>query len=395
MEAPARSPIRVLLVDDDEDMLVLVRAWLEDVESGRYEVDWAPSAADARRIIGDDRYDAYLIDYRLGAESGIDLLREVAGALPDRPAILMTGQGGRSVDRDALEAGATEYVQKCAASAETLERAIRYAMAQKCAQRLERERRSAQEAARAMERVLAVVAHELRTPLTSLRLMSEYLLAPDSRGGPELERFLASIHGETLRMTETVNNVLEAARFDSGLARWNWGTVRVADAVEQALETVRPQVDRSAVEVVSSVEPEDLTMLGDADAIRRLVMNLASNAAKHTRAGRIEVLATGAAEAGQPCVRIEVRDTGSGMPQSVVRRLGTAFALNSGIVGSAASHGTGLGLAICKGIAASHGGTVRVLSSEGEGSRIVVMMRADLDAPAAVAEGVQIIREAA
>lgn len=100
METPVQSPIRVLLVDDDEDMLVLVRAWLEDVESGRYEVDWATSAAEARGVIGQDRYEAYLIDYRLGAESGIDLLREVSGALPDRPAILMTGQGGRSVDRE-------------------------------------------------------------------------------------------------------------------------------------------------------------------------------------------------------------------------------------------------------------------------------------------------------
>lgn len=395
MEPRAQSPIRVLLVDDDEDMLVLVRAWLEDVESGQYEVDWATSAAEARRVIGQDRYEAYLIDYRLGAESGIDLLREVSGALPDRPAILMTGQGGRSVDREALEAGATEYVQKDTASAVALERAIRYAMAQKCAQRLERERRSLQEAARAMERVLAVVAHELRTPLTSMRLMSEYLMAPDSRDAPELEQFLASIHGETVRMTETVNNVLEAARFDSGLARWNWGTVRVADAVEQALETVRPQVNRSAVEVVSSVEPEGLSMRGDADAIRRLVMNLASNAAKHTRAGRIEVLATEGAEGGERCVSIEVRDTGAGMPERVVRQLGTAFALNSGIVGSAASHGTGLGLAICKGIAAAHGGVVRVLSREGEGTRFVVVLRAELEEPAAVAESVQIIREAA
>ncbi len=395
MEAQAQSPISVLLVDDDEDMLVLVRAWLDDVEPGRYLVEWATSADEARRVIGEDRYDAYLIDYRLGAETGIDLLREIAAALPDRPAILMTGQGGRSVDREALEAGATEYVQKDAASAVTLERAIRYAMAQKCAQRLERERRSLQEAARAMERVLAVVAHELRTPLTSMRLMSEYLLTPNARDEAEMEHFLSSIHGETVRMTETVNNVLEAARFDSGLARWHWGTVRVADAVEQALETVRPQVNHGSVEVVSSVRPSDLRMQGDADAIRRLVMNLASNSAKHTREGRIEVRATETTDAAERRVLIEVLDTGSGMPEHIVRQLGTAFALNSGMVGSAASHGTGLGLAICKGIAAAHGGTMRVLSREGEGSRFVVEMRADLEAPAAVAEGVQIIREAA
>jgi signal transduction histidine kinase len=116
-------------------------------------------------------------------------------------------------------------------------------------------------------------------------------------------------------------------------------------------------------------------------------MNLLSNAQKHTARGSIDVVVQ---ELGGPAtpdpahrrVRIEVRDTGAGIPEEIRSRLGEAFALNSGVVGGSYVSGSGLGLAICKGIVAAHGGEITFTSVEGQGTTVRATLAADLAAPA-------------
>jgi signal transduction histidine kinase len=186
-------------------------------------------------------------------------------------------------------------------------------------------------------------------------------------------------------MSGTVHNLLEAARLNSGKARWNWSTFALAEVCAEAVEIVLRVVDANRVALSLSVEPADLAMRGDADAVRRLVMNLLSNAHKHTSAGSIVVwvrAATVGAEAA-PAICVEVRDTGCGIAPEVRARLGEAFALNSGVVGKAYVTGTGLGVAICKGIVLAHGGAIDVESELGRGTAVRVTLRADLPGPVA------------
>jgi signal transduction histidine kinase len=262
------------------------------------------------------------------------------------------------------------------------------------AEALERERAALRNAVGAMDHVLGVVGHELRTPLAGLRAMSEFLLTDGARQTAEFDTFLRGIHEEAVRMADTVNNILEAARLNSGRARWNWADVDVTEVCARAMESVGPVVDTTAVALTLRVEPPGLRMRGDADAIRRLVMNLLSNAQKHTARGSIAVTVhehrDGAAPntAGPRRVRIEVRDTGTGIPEEIRTRLGEAFALNSGVVGGSYVSGSGLGLAICKGIVAAHGGEITFTSVEGRGTTVRATLAADLAAPAEPAVGV-------
>jgi signal transduction histidine kinase len=80
-------------------------------------------------------------------------------------------------------------------------------------------------------------------------------------------------------------------------------------------------------------------------------------------------------------VELSVSDTGDGIEPAVLDRLGQAFALNSGVVDDSHFEGGGLGLAICKGIAAAHGGLIRIDSEQGKGTVVTAWLRADLPGP--------------
>ncbi|MDB5175061.1 MAG: hybrid sensor histidine kinase/response regulator [Phycisphaerales bacterium] len=250
----------------------------------------------------------------------------------------------------------------------------------KRAQEIEHERNNLRDAIKAHEQVLGVVGHELRTPLAGMRAMSEFLLEPAAGDMREADTFLRSMHREVVRMSDTVNNLLEAARLNSGRSRWNWGSFRIAEICNEALETARPLMDLSATVLEARIDPEDAVVTGDAEAVRRLITNLLSNSHKHTTSGSIRVEATLEQDEGRDWVLIRVKDTGCGIPPEIVSWLGEAFALNAGVVGSHIG-GTGLGLAICKGIVAAHGGEIGVDSTVGVGTTITVRMRADLPGP--------------
>lgn len=255
---------------------------------------------------------------------------------------------------------------------------------QKRTEQLESERQHLRDAVAAMETVLGVVGHELRTPLAGLMAMSDYVLDPESAGTPERENFLKGMSHEIDRMSRTVDDLLEAARLNSGRARWNWEEFELEPVCREALETIRPLIDSSKVALSLRFEPGPATMWGDAAALRRLIINVLSNARKHTSAGSVDLKVSSAEFDGARWTEIEVSDTGGGITPEVLERLGEAFALNSGVVGSNFISGTGLGLAICKGIAEAHGGSVHFASDVGRGTRVTVRLRADLEGPAPV-----------
>lgn len=243
---------------------------------------------------------------------------------------------------------------------------------------------SLRNAVAAMEQVLGVVGHELRTPLAGLRAMSEYLLTDGARETEEANEFLSAMNQEVIRMGDTVDELLEAARLNSGRAKWNWSQFPLRRMCEGALDSIRPLIDSSRVNVVWAVEPEDAAMCGDPASLRRLLLNLLSNSCKHTVDGHIRITIRAIADPDGDWVELQVRDTGEGIPPEILSRLGEAFALNSGFVGAYHVSGTGLGLAICKSIAMAHGGTIVVDSTVGHGTTMTVRLRADLSGPCGV-----------
>ena len=123
----ADSPVRVLLVEDDEDDFVLTRDLLTEGFGAAFTVVWASTRAAGLERLTQDHFDVALLDYNLGSETGIDLLREARARGCRTPVIMLTGQDDRATDLNAMHAGAADYLVKGRVTGDMLERAIRYA----------------------------------------------------------------------------------------------------------------------------------------------------------------------------------------------------------------------------------------------------------------------------
>jgi diguanylate cyclase (GGDEF)-like protein/PAS domain S-box-containing protein len=122
--------VRVLLVEDDEDDYLITREMLASQDRARFTVDWCDNYAHALASIREQRHDVYLIDYRLGSQTGLALVREGFATRPRAPVIMLTAQSDYEIDLEATALGVTDYLIKQALDPAGLERSIRYAISQ-------------------------------------------------------------------------------------------------------------------------------------------------------------------------------------------------------------------------------------------------------------------------
>lgn len=129
------SVLNILLVEDDEDDFVMTRDLLLEIDGLRFDLDWASTFKDGLTKIMQKAHDVYLLDYRLGERTGLDLLREGYAIGCEAPFIILTGQGDHEIDVQAMEAGAADFLVKGQFNTLLLDRSIRYSIAQSRAER--------------------------------------------------------------------------------------------------------------------------------------------------------------------------------------------------------------------------------------------------------------------
>jgi PAS domain S-box-containing protein len=121
-------PIHVLIIDDDEDDFFITSEYLKNIEGRKFVIEWCYRYNDAIEKIKENVHDVYLVDYRLGAKTGIDIIKEAAAMQVSKPFILLTGKGDIKIDVEAMSYGALDYLVKGQINSETLERSIRYSI---------------------------------------------------------------------------------------------------------------------------------------------------------------------------------------------------------------------------------------------------------------------------
>jgi diguanylate cyclase (GGDEF)-like protein/PAS domain S-box-containing protein len=126
--ASRAEPLRVLLIEDDEDDYVITRDMLEAQERAHFVLEWAADYDAALAAIRRQDHDVYLIDYRLGAHTGLELVREGFATRPRAPVIILTGESDYEIDLEATALGVTDYLVKHDLDPAGLERSIRYAV---------------------------------------------------------------------------------------------------------------------------------------------------------------------------------------------------------------------------------------------------------------------------
>ena len=118
--------VAVLLVEDDSDDALLTRALLSEIGTTRYEIDWARTLSEVREHLAAGAHDVYLVDYRLGAHTGLEVAAEILSLDRHRPVIMLTGDFNYDVDVRAGELGIVDFLVKGDIDAFALERSIRY-----------------------------------------------------------------------------------------------------------------------------------------------------------------------------------------------------------------------------------------------------------------------------
>ncbi len=126
---PDKQPLRILIIDDDEEDYFIIGEHLRSINDGHtFSIDWCGKYQDAEAIVCTGQYDIYFVDFRLGAKTGLDLIKHAISINCEEPIILLTGKGNHEIDLMAMEAGAVDYLIKSELNPEKLERSIRYAM---------------------------------------------------------------------------------------------------------------------------------------------------------------------------------------------------------------------------------------------------------------------------
>jgi heavy metal sensor kinase len=219
-----------------------------------------------------------------------------------------------------------------------------------------------------MRQFSAALAHELRTPLAALRGEIELALRQSSRDGTERARLASQIE-ELDRLARLIDQILTLARAESGQIRLTFAPVDVGALAASLVEQLEPVAQARTVDL--RCERNGTVMVnGDAGWLQRLLLNLLDNAIKFTHEGGHVVLRV-SREAGR--ARIDVRDTGIGMPPEVMPHVFERF-FQADPARSSGNDGAGVGLSLVKWIVDRHDGTIAVQSQVGEGSTFTVRL---------------------
>lgn len=220
-----------------------------------------------------------------------------------------------------------------------------------------------------ISRFSADIAHDLRTPVNNIRGEAEVALAR-ARTVDEYREVLESCLEEGVRLSNLISDLLFLARAESPLSHLNRERVDVAELLSGVREYYEASAADRGISLTATVGTEPVIAELDRTLVQRAVGNLVSNAVAHTPPGGSVVLATNTEGA---TIRVEVSDTGVGIPPEALPRVFDRF-FRVDQSRFHASGGTGLGLAIVQSIMLLHGGKVEIASQLGQGTQVTLCL---------------------
>ena len=225
------------------------------------------------------------------------------------------------------------------------------------------------------KRFVADVSHELRTPLTGLGGSLEILLLGATTGDEETaHRLMSGMYAEVERMQRLVADLLALTRLDEGRLKLHLTPVEVSPLLADVCMQMQSQVHGQSL--TYQVPPGLPALRGDADQLRRVLLNIVENALKFTPPGGYVELR--AAHEKQGWVMLEIQDTGAGIPPETLAHVFERFyrADSSRTRQSSQMGGSGLGLSLARELVEAHGGTIAISSSVGQGTTVTLRLPA-------------------
>jgi DNA-binding NarL/FixJ family response regulator len=357
--------VRLLLVEDNPGDARLIRELLRQAAPFEFDLTHLDDLPDSVRP---DDVDALLLDLDLPRSTGLDTVLNALEAAPDVPIIVLSGLADERTALLAVQAGAQDYLAKGEITGRLLAHSVRYAIERN---RLEQERLSllrseqraraiAEDAVRARDEVLAIVAHDLRNPLAAINTTVQLVL-DGAMPGEQYPHQLEVVLRSTEHMDRLIGDLLDVARLESGAMPVTLQRTPVERLIRKAGELLAGKALEAGLMLRIAVDPAVPDVLADPQRILQCLSNLVGNALRFSpRGGVVSLQARRFGDA----VLISVADTGVGIPASDLTHLFE----HSWQARHARRGGSGWGLTITKGIVDVHGGRIWAASEEGRGS---------------------------
>jgi len=246
------------------------------------------------------------------------------------------------------------------------------------AEKYAEEKTRAEEANQAKSKFLANMSHELRTPLNAIigfsEIMESGMFGP--LGAEKYHEYCSDIRGSGQYLLEVINDILDMSKIEAGRIRLDFEDLNIDTLLNEAMRVVAARAQDKQLQLSAGISPE-LRLRADRRALKQIALNLLSNAVKFTPVGgRVTVRG----RATDHCITLAIADTGIGIAKDALTRLGRPFEqVESQLTKS--HQGSGLGLAISKSLVELHGGRMRIRSTLGKGTLVVVRLPLEPQCP--------------
>lgn len=343
--------IRVLLVDDHEDNLVLLKMVLG---ARGLSCLTAPDGAAGLEVAKAERPDLILLDLEMPIMDGFTMLEGLKADSRTRgiPVIILTATylQPKSVERG-LRLGADEYLTKPINTEELLVR-IRSVI---------RTRKAERELQQLRKDLASMLVHDLRSPLEGIGIALN-LVQTQNLSEADAKQLVGMARDQILGLSKMVEELVEFHRVESGMAMMA-EPLPAIELVDALTSEVRLLAKDKGLSLCCEVQDDLPMLMGDRRILKRVLANLVSNALKFTVEGHV-TLRVSCDDQG---LRFEVADTGPGIPEAELARVFDKY-FHIQRRKERPEHGFGLGLAFCKFAIEEHQGQIGVTSRVGEGS---------------------------
>lgn len=389
-----KGEIRILVIDDDEEDFIIAKDLFAEIDHHKYSFDWAQSYDDGLKHILQKKHDVYLVDYRLGVDDGLELIREVIKNGCDTPLILLTGQNDIEIDKQAMKAGASDYLVKGTISARQLESSIRYSIEQaknlkeiihlntdlekrvkertmildEAIQELEKTKKDLNIALakekdlnELKSRFVSMASHEFRTPLatiqTSLSLVKKY---GELNEMEKQNKHITRINSAITNLTDILNDFLSISKLEEGKVMTVSEEFNIKTFVSEIILEMQ-SITKSEQKIIYT-HTGNKTISLDKKLLKNILFNLSSNAIKFSPDGKtIDIIS----ETKKSSINISVKDNGIGISKADREHLFERFFRGHN---AANIQGTGLGLNIVAKYIELMNGSINVSSEENKGT---------------------------